>query len=134
MFAVACAATEVTVAAAAAQPPIAAAAAFDANVLSGFGIRASPIIYMQVGRRAAPSGTRARTDGRSAEGGRRLRAAADAPQQCIVKRCDLGAHARGPSVEGLCPLEDHMCSVWRVYTDTKRCVSERAVRHGNVCV
>mmetsp|Transcript_30425 Transcript_30425/g.83382 ORF Transcript_30425/g.83382 Transcript_30425/m.83382 type:complete len:116 (-) Transcript_30425:78-425(-) len=33
MFAVACAATEVTVAAAAAQPPIAAAAAFDANVV-----------------------------------------------------------------------------------------------------
>eukprot|EP00966_Prymnesium_polylepis_P039209 910166-Prymnesium_polylepis.1 len=63
---------------------------------------------MQVGRRAAPSGTRARTDGRSAEGGRRLRAAA------------ISAHARGPSVEGLRPLEDHMCSVWRVYTDTKR--------------
>eukprot|EP00966_Prymnesium_polylepis_P210054 4864783-Prymnesium_polylepis.1 len=53
-------------------------------MLSGFGIRASLIMYVQVGRRAAPSGTRARTDERSAEGGRRLRAAAQMPQRQIT--------------------------------------------------
>eukprot|EP00966_Prymnesium_polylepis_P063742 1478213-Prymnesium_polylepis.1 len=46
---------------------------------------------MQVGRRAAPSGTRARRDGRRAEGGRRLRAAADASQQSASSSAAISA-------------------------------------------
>eukprot|EP00966_Prymnesium_polylepis_P049962 1156625-Prymnesium_polylepis.1 len=43
-------------------------------------------MYMQVGRRAAPSGTRASTDGRSTEGGRRLRAASASSSAAISAR------------------------------------------------
>ena len=118
-------------AAAAAQPPIAAAAAFDANVVRVWHSRLADHLHAGWSSRGAEwdSGE----DGWAERGGRSAlarggRCIPTVHRQALRSRRARSRSERGVSVEGLCPLEDRMCSVWRVYTDTKRCVSERAVR------